>query len=122
MSSPDALDAAAPAAAKAMDWYHKAADQGFGSAFAGIGQLYHLGNGVPQDFTEARRWFQLAADKGAAFGFVGLASLYLNGQGVPRAISARARTAAVRPPDISSASCMSTARGCRSISRPHTPG
>jgi hypothetical protein len=38
---------------QAADWYRKAAEQGLAEAQYGLGFLYHNGNGVPKDETQA---------------------------------------------------------------------
>jgi TPR repeat protein len=43
-----------------------------------------MGDGVPQDFTEAARWFRRAAEQGDAYGEDALGSLYENRSGVPK--------------------------------------
>lgn len=51
--------------AKAMEWYRKAADQGFADAEARVGYLYRNGLGVSRDIDQARVWYQKAADQGS---------------------------------------------------------
>jgi TPR repeat protein len=53
--------------AAAMQWYRKAADQGYASASARIGGLYESGNGVAADAARAREWMTKAADAGDPF-------------------------------------------------------
>ena len=45
--------------------------------------MYHLGTGVPQDFTEAVKWYRLAAAQGNADAQYNLGRLYYLGTGVP---------------------------------------
>jgi TPR repeat protein len=40
------------------------ADQGLAAAQYGLGLMYYLGQGVPQDYAEAIGWFRKAADQG----------------------------------------------------------
>ncbi|MDD5267296.1 MAG: hypothetical protein PHO08_09235 [Methylococcales bacterium] len=42
---------------QAMQWYHKAADEGDAMAMNNIGVLYEMGQGVTQDFCTALEWF-----------------------------------------------------------------
>jgi formylglycine-generating enzyme required for sulfatase activity len=49
--------------AKAMEWYRKAADQGFPDAQRNVGVLYENGWGVAKDIDQARVWYQKAADQ-----------------------------------------------------------
>jgi hypothetical protein len=46
--------------------------------------MYALGNGVPQDYTEAMKWYRLAAEQGHAKAQLNIAVMYGNGQGVPK--------------------------------------
>ncbi len=50
----------------ALEWYRKAAEQGYASAQVNLGSLYAEGQGTPQDFQEALRWYHKAADQGYA--------------------------------------------------------
>jgi TPR repeat protein len=52
---------------EAMEWYRKAADQGFADAQHNIGALYENGWGVAKDIDQAKVWYQRAADRGDAF-------------------------------------------------------
>ena len=46
--------------------------------------MYHNGQGVPQDYTEAVKWFRLAVLWGRANAQYNLGFMYANGQGVPQ--------------------------------------
>ena len=46
-----------------------------------LGQLYARGQGVPQDYVQARQWWEKAAVWGDVEAAANLATLYLNGQG-----------------------------------------
>jgi hypothetical protein len=46
---------------KALEWFHKAADQGRATALYNIGAMYFIGQGVPKDYVQAYFWFELAA-------------------------------------------------------------
>lgn len=49
---------------KALNWYRKAADQGFPEAFYNIGICYEMGFGVAKNVNTAKSWFKKAAEKG----------------------------------------------------------
>ena len=53
--------------AKAMEWYRRAAHQGFANAQHNIGALYENGWGVAKDIDLAKVWYQRAAEQGDAF-------------------------------------------------------
>ena len=42
-------------------WYLQSAEQGYASSQFQLGQMYLTGEGVGQDFDQARLWFRLAA-------------------------------------------------------------
>ena len=65
-----------------MRWYEKAAEQGDGASFNGIGLMYSNGNGVRQDANKAFGWFQRSAEEGFGWGMYNLAHCYENGDGV----------------------------------------
>ena len=50
-------------------------------AFA-TGEKYYNGDGVTQDYAEAKKWFLKAADQGHAEAQFNIAGMYLNGKGV----------------------------------------
>src|SRR5436309_4023512 len=70
-------------AAKAVEWYQKAAAQGDAQAQVRLGRMYAKGEGGPKDAAKAVEWYQKAAVQGddAARISVGLASVI--GDGVP---------------------------------------
>ena len=68
----------------ALEWYRKAADQGYAVAQVILGWHYHTGEGVPQDDAEAARWYRLAADQGDAVAQQSLGCAYREGNGVPQ--------------------------------------
>ncbi len=47
-----------------MKWFRKAAEQGNAVAQCKLGQCYHNGEGVEQDYAEALKWYRKAADQG----------------------------------------------------------
>ena len=48
------------------------------------GVMYHNGQGVPQDYAQARQWYEKAAAQGHEQAQSNLGLLYANGLGVPR--------------------------------------
>jgi TPR repeat protein len=71
-------------AAKAADWYRRAANQGLPEAENNLGALYSSGEGVPSDPAQALRWWRLAADHGLATAQANLADLLSDGDRVPQ--------------------------------------
>src|SRR6059036_188545 len=61
----------------------KRADSGDADAQVNLGQLYAKGEGVPQDFPQARQWYQKAATQGNAQAQVNLGEMYRS-EGVPQ--------------------------------------
>jgi TPR repeat protein len=47
--------------ALAVQWYRRAAEQGYAPAQVRLGKRYAEGRGSPQDFAQAYFWFNLAA-------------------------------------------------------------
>ena len=68
---------------QAVEWYHKAAEQGFAAAQLNLGRMYEEGNGVPQDDRQAAAWYRKAAEQGLAEAEFCLGDLYFRGRGVP---------------------------------------
>ena len=68
--------------AEAMRWYRVAAAQGYALAQVGIGNLYGMALGVPQDYGEALRWYRLAAAQGNDEAQNDIGFFYMNGWGV----------------------------------------
>ena len=50
----------------AVEWYRKAADQGFAEAQFNLGKMYSAGLGVGRNKKEAENWYRKAADQGFA--------------------------------------------------------
>ena len=73
-------------AARAVEWYQKAATQGHASAQSKLGGMYHKGEGVPEDVAKAVEWWQKAAEQEHAQAQFMLGSMYRVGhiKGVPR--------------------------------------
>ncbi len=70
--------------ATALQEFKPLADKGHAKAQAGLGLMYELGRGVPQDYAEAVKWYHKAAEQGNAGGQNGLGWMYYHGQGVPQ--------------------------------------
>lgn len=68
----------------AVDWYHKAAEQGKSQAQYNLGCSYRDGQGVSQDYSQAAQWFRKAADQGYAPAQSDVGLLYEYGHGVPQ--------------------------------------
>src|SRR5881296_1022877 len=62
----------------------KRADSGDADAQANLGLLYGKGEGVPQDFAQARQWYEKAATQGNAQAQVNLGEMYARSEGVPQ--------------------------------------
>ena len=60
----------------------KDAEAGNAEAQFELGLMHHEGQGVPQDYAEARRWYEKAAAQGHAEAQCGLGVLYDQGLGV----------------------------------------
>ncbi|WP_244060851.1 tetratricopeptide repeat protein, partial [Aeromonas caviae] len=61
-----------------------AAEQGNADAQVGLGSMYELGKGVPQDDKQAVTWYHKAAEQGNAEAQFNLGVMYAKGQGVPQ--------------------------------------
>ena len=70
--------------AEAVNWYRRAADQGYASAQSNLGLMYAKGEGVPKDDAEAVKWYRSAAEQGNATAQFNLSGMYLRGEGVPQ--------------------------------------
>src|SRR2546426_1549036 len=62
----------------------KRADSGDADAQVNLGLLYAKGEGVPQDFAQARQWYEKAATQGNAQAQVNLGEMYARSEGVPQ--------------------------------------
>ena len=49
---------------EALEWFRKAAEQGYADAQCNLGYCYDKGQGVPQDYSEAVKWYRKAAEQG----------------------------------------------------------
>jgi Sel1 repeat len=63
---------------------HILAAKGDAGAQYNLGWLYAQGQGVPQDYAQARAWWEKAAAQGDAWARGNLGVLYANGYGVPQ--------------------------------------
>lgn len=70
-------------AAKAAEWYLKAAQQGDAPAAARLGSMYWIGDGVARDPAQAATWYALGAAKGNALAQVGIGYMSMQGSGTP---------------------------------------
>jgi len=66
----------------AVQWYKKAAVQGFVEAQYNLGTKFERGRGVTQSFKEAARWFRMTAEQGNPLAQFSLAVLHKDGHGV----------------------------------------
>lgn len=64
--------------------FQSLAAQGNAEAQNNLGELYAKGQGVPQDYAQARQWYEKAAAQGNALAQNNLAELYFAGLGVPQ--------------------------------------
>jgi TPR repeat protein len=63
-----------------VQWYEKAATQGNADAQYFLGSLYDRGEGVPQNYAQARQWFERAATQGNPFAQITLGLKYYLGE------------------------------------------
>lgn len=68
----------------ALSSFQSAAEQGRPEAQLGLGVMYAVGKGVPQNFAEAVKWYRLAAEQGDATAQYSLGVMYDKGLGVPQ--------------------------------------
>lgn len=61
---------------KAFTWYREVALQGLVEAQLRLGEMFYLGEGVPQDSEEAERWYKKAAEQGNMVAQYGLGQIY----------------------------------------------
>jgi len=69
---------------KAVQWFRKAAKQGYAPAQNRLGICYLRGQGVKRDTAEAVRWYRRAAEQGHVAAQTNLGSAYYRGEGVPQ--------------------------------------
>jgi hypothetical protein len=68
---------------EALNWYKKAADQGYPEAMKRLGAIYQKGKGTARDPVEAIKWYRKAAESGDVSAQKELAHIYEVGAGVP---------------------------------------
>ena len=66
------------------DEIKRLAEKGDVVAQMNLGNKYYVGEGVPQNFTEAVKWYRKAADQGNAVAQFNLGVMYAKGQGVAK--------------------------------------
>jgi TPR repeat protein len=72
---------------KAVEWYRKAAEQGYAHAQYRLGYCYGKGMGVPKDLVKAVELIRKAADQEFDEAQYMLSHIYYHGIGVPRDLS-----------------------------------
>lgn len=68
----------------AVDWYRRAASQGYAEAQCDLGLMYAYGKGVPRDEALAVTWITRAADQRLPRAESLLGFMHVEGKGVPR--------------------------------------
>ncbi len=66
----------------AVEWYRKAAEQGYADAQYNIGKMYQYGYGVVQNYSKAKKWYRKAAEQGLVRAQNNVGKMYQNGYGV----------------------------------------
>ena len=67
---------------KAVEWYRKAAEQGYANTQCRLGSMYHDGRGVEQSYKTAVEWYRKSAEQEYAAAQCNLGLKYKYGQGV----------------------------------------
>ena len=67
---------------KAVEWYRKAAEQGYANTQCRLGSMYHDGRGVEQSYKTAVEWYRKSAEQEYAAAQCNLGVMYEYGQGV----------------------------------------
>ena len=67
---------------QALDWFQKAAGQGFAKAEKNLGDMYLFGHGIDKDYAQALTWYGKAADQQFADAQARLGYMYEKGLGV----------------------------------------
>ena len=68
----------------AFDWFMQAADEGYGSGYLGIGDMYFSGEGADKDRAQALTWYKKAAAHGNVTGMYDAAFMLDHEIGVPQ--------------------------------------
>ncbi|KAF9922884.1 hypothetical protein FBU30_006981 [Linnemannia zychae] len=66
----------------AIEWYLKAAKQGYAEAQRRVGHMYSKGSGIQQDYKKAMLWNFKAAHQGNAIAWYNIGCMYYYGEGV----------------------------------------
>jgi TPR repeat protein len=83
--APKAAQCSAPAFdQQSVALFEQQAPNGDAAAQCGLGMMHYVGQGMPQDYTQAALWFRKAAERGNAEAQYFLGLLYHDGQGVPQ--------------------------------------
>ena len=69
---------------KSIAAFKQQASSGNAAAQCGLGVMYAIGDGVPQDYTQAASWWRKAAEQGSAAAQYFLGGSYHTGRGVPQ--------------------------------------
>ncbi|MDS1136235.1 tetratricopeptide repeat protein [Nitratireductor indicus] len=69
---------------KAIEWFHKAAEQGQANAQYKIGELFAYGSAGQKDPVRAAKWILMAAERGLSAAQVHIGVMYQHGDGVPK--------------------------------------
>ena len=80
-----------------MNWFRRAAVQGYANAQRDLGFCYENGQGVSKDAKEAVSWYRKAANQGYADAQCNLGMCYVHGQGVSKIQKKRYPGIAKRP-------------------------
>ena len=70
--------------ATAIEWYHRAANQGHSQAQYNLGVVFAFGKGVPKNNATAVEWYRRAAENGSAQAQTNLGVMYEQGKGVAK--------------------------------------
>lgn len=73
------LDALTKDDEKSFYWFHQSAKQEFADAQLKVGEMYHLGTGVSEDFSQTIYWWNQAAEQGNYESQVNLGWIYFYG-------------------------------------------
>ncbi len=69
---------------QAINWFRKAAEQGYADGQGMLGEMYRYGRGVEQNYEQVVYWFHKAAEQGAFIWQWSLGSMYESGDGVEK--------------------------------------
>lgn len=72
---------------EALNWYKKAAENGYSDAQSELGFMYLNGEGVTVNKPEAVKWLRKAGENGDALAQQAVGYMYKNGDGVPKNLS-----------------------------------